>query len=52
MEAIAADPKQSFVAVWNLKGRKDGIKRVQVQFFPQSRNQCWGVASFYFENYK
>ena len=52
MKALAADPMQSFVAVWNLKGRKDGIKRVQVQFFPQSEDECWGVASFYFENYK
>ena len=52
MEALFADKTQSFAAVWNLKGRADKLKRVQVQFFPQSKDECWGVLSFYFENYQ
>ena len=52
MEALFADKKQSFTAAWDLKGRPDKLKRVQIQFFPQSRDECWGVASFFFENYR
>ncbi|MBQ4077327.1 MAG: hypothetical protein IJD65_06635 [Mailhella sp.] len=52
MEALVEDKSQSFTAVWDLKGRADKVKRVQVQFVPRSKDECWAVLSFYFENYK
>ncbi|MBR6624947.1 MAG: hypothetical protein IKL01_01855, partial [Mailhella sp.] len=50
-KALFAD-RRGFVAAWDFKGRPDGLRRVQVEFFPQSEDECWGVTSFYFENYK
>jgi len=51
-KALFADPFGGFAAAWDFKGRSDHLKRVQVEFFPQSEDECWGVTSFYFENYK
>ena len=51
-KALFADPLGGFVAAWNFKDRADHLKRIQVEFFPQSEDECWGVTSFYFENYK